>query len=807
MRLSELKTGEKAIIVKVLGHGGFRKRIVEMGFIDGKEVEVLLNAPLQDPVKYKIMGYELSLRHSEAAMIEVMSEEEARKIDEEQKGKMTAEDVSHVEDNCDDLLFKVATQKSKTINVALVGNPNSGKTSLFNFASGAHERVGNYSGVTVDAKVGHVNRNGYRFDLVDLPGTYSLSAYSPEELYVRKHIIDKTPDVIINVIDSNNLERNLYLTTQLIDMNIKTVGALNMFDEVEARGDKLDSDKLGELFGMPMIPTVFKTGRGVDALFDAVIAVYEGNNEDGKYNMRHIHLNHGKYIEPAIDEVKEKIQVNEQIRYKYSTRFLSIKMLERDSKIEELIKTLPNGDEIIATRDRVAEDILRETKEDSETAIMNAKYGIINGALQESGCEEGKKTDTYHITHVLDALVTNKYAGFPVFILFMYIMFEVTFSLGQYPMDWIDAGVGALSDFLEEAMPEGILKAMVIDGAIAGVGAVIGFLPQIIILYFFISFMEDSGYMARAAFIMDKLMHKMGLHGKSFIPLVMGFGCNVPAVMATRTIENRRNRLVTILILPLMSCSARLPVYIMLIGTFFAVKYQSLAMISLYLIGFIVAIIMSIVFSKFLIKGEDTPFVMELPPYRFPTGKAILRHTWEKGKQYLKKMGGIILIASIIVWALEYFPHNEELDNQAQQEQSYIGRMGKTIEPVFSPQGFDWRLDVSLIAGVGAKEIVASTIGVLYANDDTVGEEDDDEAAQIGKYEVLRQKMEANGITPLIAFAYLLFTLIYFPCIATIAAIKGETGSWKWTIFAAGYTTVLAWIVSAGFYQISSLFV
>ncbi|MCD8296395.1 MAG: ferrous iron transport protein B, partial [Prevotella sp.] len=561
MRLSELKTGEKAIIVKVLGHGGFRKRIVEMGFIDGKEVEVLLNAPLQDPVKYKIMGYELSLRHSEAAMIEVMSEEEARKIHEEQKSETTPEDVSHVEDNCDDLLYKVATQKSKTINVALVGNPNSGKTSLFNFASGAHERVGNYSGVTVDAKVGHVNRNGYRFDLVDLPGTYSLSAYSPEELYVRKHIIDKTPDVIINVIDSNNLERNLYLTTQLIDMNIKTVGALNMFDEVEARGDKLDCDKLGELFGMPMIPTVFKTGRGVDELFEAVIAVYEGDNEGGKYQTRHIHLNHGKYIEPAIDEVKEKIQINEQIRYKYSTRFLSIKMLERDSKIEELIKTLPNGDEIIATRDRVAEEILRETKEDSETAIMNAKYGIINGALQESGCEEGKKTDTYHITHVLDALVTNKYAGFPVFILFMYIMFEVTFSLGQYPMDWIDAGVGALSDFLEATMPEGILKAMVIDGAIAGVGAVIGFLPQIIILYFFISFMEDSGYMARAAFIMDKLMHKMGLHGKSFIPLVMGFGCNVPAVMATRTIENRRNRLVTILILPLMSCSARLPVY------------------------------------------------------------------------------------------------------------------------------------------------------------------------------------------------------------------------------------------------------
>ncbi len=808
MRLSELKTGENGVIVKVLGHGGFRKRIVEMGFISGKEVTVLLNAPLQDPVKYKIMGYEISLRHSEAEMIEVMSEEEAKQINQS-SAEPAVTDVSQEFDNCDDILLqKVALEKSRTINVALVGNPNSGKTSLFNFASGSHERVGNYSGVTVDAKVGHVNHKGYRFNLVDLPGTYSLSAYSPEELYVRKHIIEKTPDVIINIIDSNNLERNLYLTTQIIDMNIKAVGALNMFDEVEARGDKLDSEKLGELFGMPMIPTVFKTGRGVEELFDAVIGVYEGE-KDSKYSVRHIHLNHGKYIEPAIDAVKAEIQKNEQIRYKYSTRFLSIKLLERDSKIEELIGTLPNGSEIIEARNNAAEEIQKETKEDSETAIMNAKYGIINGALQESGCEEGKKTDTYHITHVLDAIVTNRYAGFPIFILFIYIMFEVTFALGQYPMDWIDAGVGALSDFLEETMPDGILKAMVIDGAIAGVGAVIGFLPQIVILYFFISFMEDSGYMARAAFIMDKLMHKMGLHGKSFIPLVMGFGCNVPAVMATRTIENRRNRLVTILILPMMSCAARLPVYIMLIGTFFAVKYQSIAMISLYLIGFVIAIIMSLVFSKFLIKGEDTPFVMELPPYRFPTGKAIMRHTWEKGKQYLKKMGGIILIASIIVWALEYFPHNDELDDQAQQEQSYIGRMGKTIEPVFSPQGFDWRLDVSLIAGVGAKEIVASTIGVLYANDESIAEEeeDDDVAAKASKYEVLRQKMEANGITPLIAFAYLLFTLIYFPCIATIAAIKGETGSWKWTIFVACYTTVLAWIVSAVFYQVGSLFI
>lgn len=807
MRLSELNTGEKGVIVKVLGHGGFRKRIVEMGFIRGKMVTVLLNAPLQDPVKYKIMGYEISLRHSEAEMIEIISTEEARQLEEEEAQKLGLAEISDNTNDDDDRftderLHKAALKKSHIINIALVGNPNCGKTSLFNFASGAHERVGNYSGVTVDAKEGRAEYAGYQFNLVDLPGTYSLSAYSPEELYVRKQIIDKTPDVIINVIDASNLERNLYLTTQLVDMNLKIVGALNMFDEFESRGDKLDYDKLGELFGIPLVPTVFRNGRGVDELFNTVISVYEGESLKGKNRQRHVHLNHGKYIEQAIDEIKKEIQKDEQIRYKYSTRFLSIKLLEKDSNIENFVKSLPNGEEIIATRDKAAEYIMTETKEDSETAIMNAKYGIIHGALHEAGCEEGTRTDTYQLTHVLDSLITNKYVGFPIFFLFLYIMFEVTFTLGQYPMDWIEAGVNALGGLVKSTMPDGPLKDMIADGAIAGVGAVIVFLPQILILYFFISFMEDSGYMARAAFIMDKLMHKMGLHGKSFIPLIMGFGCNVPAVMATRTIENRRNRLITILVLPLMSCSARLPIYIMIIGTFFAVEYQSVIMISLYAIGIILAVLMSRIFSKWMIKGDDTPFVMELPPYRFPTAKAIARHTWEKGKQYLKKMGGIILVASVIVWALGYFPHDDGLSNQAQKEQSYIGRIGKAIEPVFRPQGFDWKLDVSLVAGIGAKEIVASTMGVLYADDETVA---DDTADNSGKYGVLRQKMETDGMTPLIAFSYLLFVLIYFPCIATIAAIKGETGSWKWAAFAAGYTTLLAWVVSACVYQTGML--
>lgn len=801
MRLSELKTGERGVIVKVAGHGGFRKRIVEMGFIKGQTAEVLLNAPLQDPVKYKIMGYEVSLRHSEADMIEVVTEAEAamsRETPEDQTG-IVDHDAYSLQ------LDREVERRRHVINVALVGNPNCGKTSLFNFASGAHERVGNYSGVTVDAKEGKARYFGYEFNLVDLPGTYSLSAYSPEELYVRKQIVEKTPDVVINVIDTSNLERNLYLTTQLIDMHLRMVCALNMFDETERRGDHVDYDKLGELFGVPMVPTVFTNGRGVEELFKVVIDMYEGQ-ENSQRNYRHIHINHGHELEHGIKEMQEHLKQEDNLRQRYSTRYLAIKLLEHDKDVEAYIATFPDAKEIIAHRDQAEQRVKEETGEDSETAIMDAKYGFIHGALKEAGYETGHDKDTYRTTHVIDRFITNRYLGFPIFLLLLFVMFSVTFYIGQYPMDWIEAGVAWLGEIISTTMPDGPLKAMLVDGVIGGVGSVIVFLPQILILYFFISYMEDSGYMARAAFIMDKLMHKMGLHGKSFIPLVMGFGCNVPAVMATRTIESRRSRLITMLVLPLMSCSARLPIYIMITGTFFAAHYRSLVMLSLYAVGILLAVVVSRVLSLFVIKGEDTPFVMELPPYRFPTWKAIGRHTWEKGKQYLKKMGGIILVASIIVWALGYFPHDESLSMREQQEQSYIGRIGKTIEPVFRAQGFDWKLDVGLVAGIGAKEVVASTMGVLYANNDSFG---DDEAYnnEGGKYDTLLAQMTADGITPLAAYCFLLFVVIYFPCIATVAAIKGETGSWRWAAFSAVYTTLLAWVVSAIVYQVGSFFV
>lgn len=822
MRLSELRTGEKGVIVKVLGHGGFRKRIVEMGFIKGKTVEVILNAPLKDPIKYRLLGYEISLRRQEADMIEVVSEQEARTMQNPYHGSIT-EDVPVPESE----LVALAKGKRRTINVALVGNPNCGKTSLFNIASGAHEHVGNYSGVTVDAKEGFFDFQGYHFRIVDLPGTYSLSAYTPEELYVRKHIIEETPDVIINVADSSNLERNFYLTTQLIDMNVRMVIALNMYDELESSGNKLDYIKLSQLIGVPMIPTVCRRGEGIDQLFHVIIGIYEGgdflsqkgeirseiledlrdwhktyvpDHEFGSHKeeedarprgyMRHIHINHGPELERSIEEVKKAISQNEDIRHKYSTRFLSIKLLENDKEIENFISTLPNGKEIIAIRNKETLRIRKVMNEDSEQAITDAKYGFITGALKETFTDNHLEKE--QTTRVIDSIVTHRIWGYPIFFLFLYIMFEGTFVLGDYPMQGIEWLVDQLGNLIRNNMAEGPLKDLLIDGIIGGVGGVIVFLPNILILYFFISILEDSGYMARAAFIMDKIMHRMGLHGKSFIPLIMGFGCNVPAIMATRTIEDRKSRLITMLVNPLMSCSARLPIYLVMIGAFFP-NCASFMLLCIYTAGILLAVIMARIFSKFLVKGEDSPFVMELPPYRMPTSKSIMRHTWEKGAQYLKKMGGIIMIASIIIWFLGYYPQHDAYESVAeQQENSYIGQIGKAIEPVIKPLGFDWKLGIGLISGVGAKELVVSTLGVLYTN------EGDVENVNLSN---------RIPITPLVALAYMLFVLIYFPCIATFAAIKQESGSWKWAIFAAGYTTGLAWLVAFTVFQIGSLIV
>lgn len=825
MRLSELRTGEKGIIVKVMGRGAFRKRIIEMGFIRGKEVEVIQNAPLKDPIHYRIMGYDVSLRRQDAGLIEVVSAAEfAKTTHEDQQHEKSAE--SYIAPS-DDELKELADHKRKIINVALVGNPNCGKTSLFNFASGAHERVGNYSGVTVDAKEGVFRQNGYTFRIVDLPGTYSLSAYTPEELYVRRQLnAEEQPDVVINVIDASNLERNLYLTTQLIDMDVQMVIALNMYDELEKAGNKFDYESLARMIGCPIIPTISKTGFGIEELFNRVIKVYEGQDP----TVRHIHINYGDVLEKGIANVKNTIaKMDDNMPKSVSRRYLSIKLLENDKEVESKIRDLPGGEQVLAERDRNAAHIESLLKEDCETALTDARYGFISGALCETFVQNKIKEATK--TQLIDLFVTNKVLGFPIFILFMWIMFEATFRLGEYPMGWIEQLVEWIGNFVSTNMPEGALKDLIVDGIIGGVGGVIVFLPQIIILYAFISFMEDSGYMARAAFIMDKIMHKMGLHGKSFIPLVMGFGCNVPAVMATRTIESRNSRMITMLVTPLMSCSARLPVYVLITGILFP-KNGGTIMLLLYATGLIFAVILARLFKRCFFNKEDVPFVMELPPYRMPTGKSILIHMWEKAKQYLHKMGGIILVGSIIIWFLGYFPRetkntenfrkqiaeieNAQLTQEEKekkiteveqlmaidhQEHSYIGRIGQAIAPIMEPLGFNWKISVSLLSGMAAKEIVVSTLGVLYT-----GNGDEEQALA----QRLVQEVNPDGsavFTPLVGLSLMFFVLLYFPCIATIVAIKNESNSWKWGLFTIAYTCILAWIVSFLIYQIGSLLV
>ena len=794
MKLSELKTGERGVIVKVNGHGGFRKRIKEMGFVKGNKVKVILNAPLRDPIEYEIIGYKISLRREQADKIEVISESEAKALMSSMES-LPAIEADETEDAyIEREMTSLAEQRRKVIRVALVGNPNCGKTSLFNVASGSHEHVGNYSGVTVDAKEGTFEHGGYKFLLVDLPGTYSLSAYSPEELYVRRNLIDEVPDVVINVVDASNLQRNLYLTTQLIDMNLRVVMALNMYDELVQRGDRLDIRQLGYLLGMPVVPTVSRSGEGIDALFDTVIQIYEKSDP---HIARHIHINHGAELEQSIARIKELISRTEDIRYKYSTRFLAIKYLENDREIEKVVESLENRDEIISARFEENGRIRGILGSGIESAMVDAKYAFVQGALAETYSTGTARKKKRNITDKIDAVVTNKWLAFPIFFLLLYVVFDGTFVIGEYPMRWIEWIVDGFGSFTASAMKDGWLKDMIVDGVIGGVGSVLVFLPNILLLYLFISLLEDSGYMARAAFIMDRLMHKIGLHGKSFIPMIMGFGCNVPAVMATRTIENRKSRLITMLIIPLMSCAGRMPVYILIAGAFFP-RHAGLVLLGLYGLGIGLAIVAAKIMS-FFFKEDDLPFVMELPPYRVPTAKSIFRHTWEKGKQYLQKMSGIILICSLAIWFLGYFPNHDAYDSvQEQQEHSFIGYVGKAMEPVLSPLGFDWRMGVGIVAGVGAKELVVSTLGVMYADDVPSGPD------SVGDTKL--QKALVKSVTPAGALAYMVFILLYFPCIATFIAIRNESGGWKWAILTAVYTIVLAWVAAFITFNVAGLF-
>ncbi len=809
MKLSELKTGERAVVVKVNGHGSFRKRIIEMGFVKGNRVKVILNAPLRDPIEYEIIGYKISLRREEASKIEVLSESEAKRLLSEHESLPSIDAAG--EDYLEREMTSLAEERGRTIRVALVGNPNCGKTSLFNMASGSHEHVGNYSGVTVDAKEGVFEHGGYKFQLVDLPGTYSISAYSPEELYVRKNLIEEMPDVVVNVVDASNLQRNLYLTTQLIDMNLRVVMALNMYDELEARGDRLDIKQLGYILGMPIVPTVSRSGEGIDALFDTVIQIYEKSDP---HLSRHIHINHGAELEQTIDRIKHLLQKNTDIRYKYSTRYLAIKYIENDKEIEKVVEALPNRDEIIAARFEEQKRIDGLLKSGLESALVDAKYAFVRGALAETYEPNKNRTKRHTLTDTIDSIVTNRWLAFPIFFLLLYFVFETTFVVGEYPMQWIEWLVEKFGAFVSSTMADGWLKDLVVDGIVGGVGSVLVFLPNILILYMFISLLEDSGYMARAAFIMDRLMHKIGLHGKSFIPMIMGFGCNVPAIMATRTIESRKSRLITMLIIPFMSCAGRMPVYVLIAGAFFPRK-AGLVVLGLYALGILMAIISARVMSAF-IKDDDLPFVMELPPYRVPTGKSIFRHTWEKGKQYLQKMSGTILICSVVIWFLGYFPNHNSYDTvKEQQEHSFIGYIGQAMEPVLEPLGFDWRMGVGIVAGVGAKELVVSSLGVMYVDEpvvsgggdasdrESVGSIEESETAASG--ETRLQRALVRSVTPAAALAYMVFILLYFPCIATFTAIRNESGRWRWAIITAVYTIAVAWVAAFITFRVFSL--
>lgn len=808
VRLSEVKNNETVVIVKVLGHGSFRRRIIEMGFVKGKEVRVVKTTLLNGPIEYKILDYNVTLRRSEASLIEVIS------LDKAQKETSKFEGVFNKE-----VIIDTALEKAKVINIGLVGNPNCGKTTIFNYLSGSKEHVGNYSGVTVDAKKASFTRFGYQFNLVDLPGTYSLTAYSSEEIYVRNFIRDERPDIIINALDASNLERNLYLTTQLIDMDIKVICALNMYDEMKTNGIEFQHEKLGELLGIPFVPMVGSKGIGIDELLQRAIDVYEDKDKVE----RHVHINYGEEIEKSIQSIRTEIKKgNIAIADTISTRFLAIKLLENDSLGVELVAKYANSDHIFQTAGSERKRLQHLLSEDSETIITDAKYGFIAGALKQhyfrSETEDESKSDR------IDKWLTHPIFGMPIFILLMMFTFYATFTLGAYPMDWIDAGVSALNVGVASILPQGMLHDLVCNGIIDGAGSVLVFLPNILILFLFISLMEDSGYMARAAFIMDKVMHFFGLHGRSFIPMVMGFGCNVPAIMATRTLRNPGDRLLTMLIVPFMSCSARLPVYVLFISAFFP-HQAALVLGGIYFFGIVVAFLMAQIFNKTIFKNKETPFVMELPPYRMPTLRNTLVHMWDKSSQYLKKIGTVILLGAIIIWALGYFPRKNDRTNEVQEqieqlmasgyavdskevheleikqetvrlEGSYLGQAGHFVEPVMRPLGFDWKMSIALVAGLPAKEIVVSTLGVLYQVEGA------DEANTSLQTRLKAEKYtdgEKEGqsvITNSVALAFLIFILIYFPCIGVIATIRGESGKLFWAVFTMVYTTGLAWILA-----------
>lgn len=676
------------------------------------------------------------------------------------------------------------TDKPRSITVALSGNPNSGKTTLFNNLTGARQHVGNWPGVTVEKKEGSCKYSDYRFEVVDLPGTYSLTAYSLEEVIVREYITGEKPDIVVDIVDASNIERNLYLTTQLMELGVPVIIALNMMDVAKSRGIEINIELLSELLGLPVVPIVGLRNRGTEDLKSVMTAVI-----NGEVQFRGIHVHYGQEVEEEIKKLESIIEDERpalgEYLGKYSTRWLAVKLLEEDEAImEDLSGHLEADSSLFEQQEKGLTHLYSIFGEDVETVIVDYRFGFVAGTAREA-----VKRDVEELISTsdrIDNILTNRILGFPFFAFFMWLMFFLTFYVGKIPMDWLERLFGGLGNFVATNLTSPVwLQSLLVDGIIGGVGAVLVFLPQIFIMFLCISILEDTGYMARAAFIMDRAMHWIGLHGKSFIPMIMGFGCNVPAVMATRTLESEKDRNITILINPLMSCTARLPVYALFTAAFFT-AHQGSVTFSLYLLGIILAVIMAKLFRRFLFPGEAEPFVMELPPYRLPTLKGTFIHMWERGSLFLRKAGTIILAGSVVVWMLSYFPSGVEYGSSA----SLVGKLGRLLEPLVRPLGFDWRAAVALLFGIVAKEIVVSTYGTILG----VGE---DREAISGRLQQV--------FTPLTAYTFMAFTLIYIPCLATISVIKKETGSWRLAAFSVLYTLTLAWIVAFMIYRIGLL--
>lgn len=667
-------------------------------------------------------------------------------------------------------LVKNNEQVSSAGVVALIGNPNAGKTTIFNSLTGSKQHVGNWPGVTVEKKEGRLLSNG-KINVVDLPGTYSLGAYSEDEMIARNYILYENPDVVIDVVDASNLKRNLYLTTQLLEMDANVVLALNMIDEAKAKHIEIDVFKLSELLGIPVATTVATKNTGIKELITKAQKAITKKVESFK-------IDYGNEIETELEKLENLLNSYKDLSTKYSARWLAVKILEGDENI--LDEIISSSEKVLSARDEAIQRLEKIFGEDVESVIIEKRYGFIEGIVKNAVKKSRNIEESLSLSDKIDGIVLNRYLGIPIFLLAMWSVFQFTFTIGDPLIGYIEMFFEWVGELAGGMIANELLASFVVDGIIGGLGSIFVFLPNIFLLFLAISFLQDSGYMARAAYIMDRFMRCLGLQGKSFIPLLMGFGCSVPAVMATRTLESKKDRMVTILIAPLMSCGARLPVYALFVGAFFAEK-QSLVLFSIYILGIVLAITMGKVFKTFLFPGEITPFVMELPPYRVPTLKGTFIHMWEKGNSFIKKAGTIIFGVVVLIWALSSFPAGVEFASQ----ESLMGKIGSAIAPIFAPLGFGtWEAASSLFFGILAKEVVVGTLGILYGT----GEE--------GLITAISQIW-----TPLAAYSFMAMTLIYVPCVAVLGAIKRETNSWKWTGFAVLYTLILGWIVSFIIYQ------